>query len=322
MEKISVRARLTRKLGRARVAADEGAVGAERLAQRADHHVDLALEPELGDEAAAGGADHPGGVGLVDHDARAVPARELDDAGQRGEVAVHREDGVRDDHGVAAPDRGERVRRARRGRRADRRPSGARASRQPSTIEAWLSASERTTSPGPASAAIDARVGEEAGAEEQARLAALERRELLLEPPVRHHAAAHQPRGARARAPALRVLGGGRPQPRITGEPEVVVRAEQHDLAAVEPHARALRALDLAQLAEQAGGPELLEDGGEIGHVSGPHLTQRAVQPNGSTCTTSLRPHAVHQRGGSVAARRAAQRAWSPSPAGRPQASQ
>ena len=57
-----------------RVAAGEGAVGAERLAERADHHVHLALEPELGHEAAAARPDDAGRVRLVDHDAGAVAA--------------------------------------------------------------------------------------------------------------------------------------------------------------------------------------------------------------------------------------------------------
>ena len=48
-------------------------------------------QPGLGDRAAPAGAEHAGGVRLVDHHARAVAARELDDLRQRRDVAVHRE---------------------------------------------------------------------------------------------------------------------------------------------------------------------------------------------------------------------------------------
>jgi hypothetical protein len=35
------------------------------------------------------------------------------------------------------------------------------------------------------------------------------------------------------------------------------------------------------------------------GSLTGPHRTQWAVHPNGSTCTASLRPQRVQNRGGS-----------------------
>jgi hypothetical protein len=55
-----------------------------------------------------------------------------------------------------------------------------------------------------------------------------------------------------------------------------------------------------------AGGPRALAAGYPA--ITGPQLTQRAVQPSGSTCTASLRPHLAQKRGGSVAARRRRQR--------------
>ena len=84
------------------VAGHERAVGAERLAQRADDHVDLALEARLGHRAAPAGAERAGAVRLVDHHAHVVAPRELDDLLQRRDVAVHREDAVGDDQGAAA----------------------------------------------------------------------------------------------------------------------------------------------------------------------------------------------------------------------------
>ena len=76
------------------VAADEAAVGAERLAERAGDDVDLALEAGLGDRAATAGAERAERVRLVDEHADVVAARELDDLRQRGDVAVHAEHAV------------------------------------------------------------------------------------------------------------------------------------------------------------------------------------------------------------------------------------
>ncbi len=78
-------------------AADVGAVAAERLAERADDHVDLVGESGRRDRAAPAGSDAAGGVGLVDQQAAAVAAGEVRELRQRGDVAVHREDAVGDD---------------------------------------------------------------------------------------------------------------------------------------------------------------------------------------------------------------------------------
>ena len=80
--------------GGRRVAGDVGAVGAQRLAERADDHVDLVLEARLGDGAAAGRAQAADAVGLVDDEASAVAAGELDELLQRRDVAVGGEDRV------------------------------------------------------------------------------------------------------------------------------------------------------------------------------------------------------------------------------------
>ena len=72
--------RVDQVLGHRRAAGRVRAVGAQRLAQRADDDVDLALQPRLGHGAAAAGPDAAGRVRLVDDDARVVAPRELDDA--------------------------------------------------------------------------------------------------------------------------------------------------------------------------------------------------------------------------------------------------
>ena len=101
------------------------------------------------------------------------------------------------------------------------------ASRQPSMMLAWLSSSEKTTSPRRASAAIDPGVREVARAEQQRGLGPLEVRQPRLELGVDRHRAGDQPRGPRAGPSAERGVRGRAAQARMVGQPEVVVRAEQ-----------------------------------------------------------------------------------------------
>ena len=98
-------------------------------------------------------------------------------------------------------------------------------------IEAWLRASEKTTSPSPRQRRHHARVRQEARAEQQAGLGALERGQLLLEAAVDRHVARDQARGPRARAVAHRGLGGRLAHARVVGQAEVVVRAQQQHRA-------------------------------------------------------------------------------------------
>jgi len=92
-----------------------------------------------------------------------------------------------------------------------------------------------------------AEVGEVARAEQHARLAALERRQALLQAAVDGHRARHQPRGAGAHPPAQRGLGRGFAHVRVVGEAQVVVGAQQQHGTAVEQHAWPLRAGDQPQ---------------------------------------------------------------------------
>ena len=78
---------------------------AERLAERAGDHVDLAEHAEVLGDAAAGLAHHAGAVRVVDDDDGVVLARELEDVGQPRQVALHREDAVRDRRACAGPAR-------------------------------------------------------------------------------------------------------------------------------------------------------------------------------------------------------------------------
>ena len=75
---------------------------AERLAERRGDDVDLADQAEMLGRAAAARAQHAGGVRVVHHQHGVVPAAELDQVGQRGDRALHREDAVGDHHARSA----------------------------------------------------------------------------------------------------------------------------------------------------------------------------------------------------------------------------
>ena len=78
----------------------------------------------------------------------------------------------------------------------------------------------------------------------------------------------HQPRRARAGAPAHRRVGGGLAHARVVGQAEVVVRAEQQDGLAVEYDARSLRTADHAHAAIEAEPLELVQSVLQIQHLA------------------------------------------------------
>ena len=71
------------------VAGDVAALGAERLGEGPHHHRHPPRQAEVLERPGAVGAEHPGGVGLVDHQHAAVALGDLDDGRQGREVAVH-----------------------------------------------------------------------------------------------------------------------------------------------------------------------------------------------------------------------------------------
>ena len=111
-------------------------------------------------------------------------------------------------------------------------------------------------------------VGQVPGAEQERRLIALELGQAFLERPVRSHPARDQARGPGPGAPPDRRLGGGFAHPRVAGEPQVVVRAEEEDRAAVEQHLGALRAFDHSQPPVEPRPAELVQPLGDIGHAA------------------------------------------------------
>ena len=74
---------------------------AKGLGQRADLDVHPAVQPEVIDDAAPAAPQHALAVRVVHHQQQVVALGHLDDAGQRRDVAVHREYAVGDDHAAA-----------------------------------------------------------------------------------------------------------------------------------------------------------------------------------------------------------------------------
>jgi hypothetical protein len=244
-----------------------GAVGAERLAEGADDDVDLAAEAGRRDRSAPAGSDGARRVGLVDHQPAAVAPGQLLQAGDGGEVAVHREDAVAD----------------------DQRPAPSRPLQAPGEVLEVTMAIDEGLGPcqaasvddagvvelvreddllAPGEGGDDAGVGEIAGAEQQRSLAALELGQLRLELAMRLHVAGDKPRGAGPGAPAHRRLGRRGPHLRVIGEAEVVVGAEQQHRLPAEQHPRALRTVDQAQAPVDSALAQLLQPRGDVGHAA------------------------------------------------------
>ena len=251
-----------------RARADVGAVAAERLAQRADDDVDLAGRARRRDRAAPAGADRAGAVRLVDHQPAAVAPGELEQSSASGATSPSIEKTPSVTISAARAARlaqppGEML----ECRGGGRRSVSALEIRQPSMMLAWLSSSEKTTSPAPASAATVPGVGQVARAEQQRRLGSPSKSARRCSSrSVQRHRARDQPRCAGAGAVALGGLGGRLADARVVGEPEVVVRAQQQHLGAVERDPRALRALDQAQAPVEPGRAQVVEAVGDVVH--------------------------------------------------------
>ena len=218
VEKISERAVLTRYCAISASQAHVGAVGAERLAERADDDVDLVLEPGLGDGAAAAGAERAGAVRLVDDHAHVVAPGELDDLRQRRDVAVHREDAVGDDQRAAPLGLAQAPREVVDVAVVVDEGLGP---RQPAAVDdrgVVELVGEDDLAARRASAETTPSVRQVAGAEQQRRLGALERRPAAPRGGGgSHRCSRHEPRRARRRRPSAsprrrppRARAGGR----------------------------------------------------------------------------------------------------------------
>ena len=87
---------MIKKIDQIARAADVAAESADRLRQGSNLNVDAPVHFEMIDGAASLAAEHAGSVRVVDHHDRAVFFGRLAQAGQRADVAIHREDAVGD----------------------------------------------------------------------------------------------------------------------------------------------------------------------------------------------------------------------------------
>ena len=240
---------------------------AERLAERAGDDVDLAQHAAVLDRAAAGGADEAGGVRVVHHHQRVVRARQLDDAVQRGDVAVHGEHAVGGDQPqpraggllqlrLQVVHVGVRVAVAGRLAQADAVDDRRVVERVGEHRVAFLQ--QRLE---------QAAVGVEAGGVEDGVVGAQKARQRLLQPLVQVLRAADEAHGRQPEAVRAQRLGRRVDHRRIAGQSQVVVGAEvehfrvRSHLARSYPDGHALRRGDDALVLVQAGVPDLLQGG-------------------------------------------------------------
>ncbi len=128
-------------------------------------------------------------------------------------------------------------------------------------IEAWSAESQITVSAGPRIVPIDAGVGAVAGREDERLLCPHPIRELGLEFDVEGGRPVQEARAGQTGAVAVERIASTLADPLVARQPEVVVRAEHHDLAALDLHQRPGLGLDQAEVGEEvvlARGFELL----------------------------------------------------------------
>ena len=183
---------------------------------------------------------HAEAVGVVEQEPGVVALGEGDQFRHRRDVAIHAEHRVSDDEPAARSRSGQQplqrreveVRIALEGGPRQQRGVVQRGVVQPVGEHRVLAPDQRRHG---------ADVGEVAGGKQQRARQADERREPLLQLVVRRRVAQYQVGCAGADAVARRALARGLDQPRMGGEPEIVVAAECDIVTAVHRDARALR---------------------------------------------------------------------------------
>ena len=230
------------------LAGDESAHRAERFREGAHDDVDLVVDSEMVDRAAAERAEDAEGVGLVDVGERAVFLRRLEDGRQVGDVAGHAEDAVEHDElagvggqaleavaqrngGVVAE--GHELRRRELAAVDD---AGVVLAVAEDGVALLGEGGER------------ALVREKAGREQQHRLALEVIGKRFLELLVEADVAVEQAGAGAAGAELARRVAGGLDHALVLGEAEVVVRPD-HDLGlAAADHVVADRFVDPAEI--------------------------------------------------------------------------
>ena len=117
----------------------------------------------------------------------------------------------------------------------------------------------------------------EAGREDEGVLAALERGDPLLEPPVQVEAAGDQARGAGAGAVLAQGRAGAGHDGRVVGQPEVVVGGEQEMGHAVDRHLRVGRALAVGEHAQEVAVGQVGDRGRQPAEAGAAHPASAAA---------------------------------------------
>ena len=229
-------------------------------------------------------AEDAGGVGFVDQEHRIVLFGQFGEARERGEVAVHAEERVGGDQPAAEVARcAEHLFEC---FRVAVRVDEARGPGQPAAVdEAGV-----VLGVGKDRVAVvhqrgnDAGVGGEAGREDKGCFGAFELGEAALQFGVTRRTATHQRTRATAPPFALDRRAGGRCQPRVRRQAEVVVRAEVHQLAAIERNRGRLRTVADRQPSPQPGslqaGELIINPGQRVVFTRRHHITALCAPSN------------------------------------------
>jgi hypothetical protein len=233
-------------LGTGHVAAEH----ADGLGERADLDRHPAVQPVVVDRPAAAPAEHARRVSVVDHDGRAVFLRRIDDAGQRRDVTVHREDAVGDDEdeperlaGAAVTGLPGRAQDLAKGSDVGVRKDLPRRLREPHAVDdrgmVELVGHDQVRLAG--DRREHARVRREPALERQHRLDVLEPCEVRFEVLVEGHRPGDRSHRSGTRPVQPHRVERGLSQSRVVGQPEIVVGREADEAPVVDRDDRALR---------------------------------------------------------------------------------
>ncbi len=198
-------------------------LGAQGLGKRAHVNIHFPGETQGCGQARARLSQDPGGMGLVDHQPGPVTGLQGYEVGQRGHVAIHRKDRVRDDQPPpGAPGLLQQL------LQAVHIPVGEALQRCAGQLDAVINAGviepvAENHIPRPHQGSNGAHIGHVAGGKNHRGLSPLERGQAGLHGLMQAQVAHHQAGGAGPGAP----LGRGRPgcvdEPGVLGQPQIIV---------------------------------------------------------------------------------------------------
>ncbi|EAU66596.1 hypothetical protein STIAU_3593 [Stigmatella aurantiaca DW4/3-1] len=227
-----------------------GSHASERLAQGPHAQVHLLAQAQFLAQPGPTGPQHTGGVGLVHHQRGPPLPAEGHQLGQRGMVAIHGKDRVGDDELAA---RGRLLQRPGQGLDLRVGVNDDAGAGQPAAIHkgGMVEGVGEDGIPGAHQGREDARVGGEAGVEEEDGLGTLKGGQPGLQAPMGHGIPHHQTAGAGAHTVLLEGGGGGGAQRGRSGQAQVIVGREVDEHFSAHAHQRALGGLQRLQGAAQ-----------------------------------------------------------------------